>query len=132
MMWGLLTQVITEGKAEATTYENLRAFTTTLQMRRTQRSQRLQDTSSALTGSINQLTADRESLDMDSEELNHIRSGKSKGAKAIGDFENAIAEVREVADMPQGHAVGFVSSLHGNSSQGCLDDRFPRNNFHAH
>jgi len=130
MMSDLQTQVITEGKAEATTYDKFACFCKDTSNEKNTAITEAQDTISALTGSINQLTADRESLDEDIAELNekieenakskksaddtrHARkatfdSEKAELQKAIGDLENAIAETREGAGLAQGHEVGFL------------------------
>jgi hypothetical protein len=130
MMTDLQTQVITEGKAEATTYDKFACFCKDTSNEKNTAITEAQDTIAALTGSINQLTADREGLDEDIAELNEnleanakskkeadderhhqkntFDSEKAELVKAIGDLGNAIATAREGADMPQGHEVGFI------------------------
>jgi len=70
MMSDLQTQVITEGKAEATTYDKFACFCKDTSNEKQTAITEAQDSISALTGSINQLTADREQLDEDIAELN--------------------------------------------------------------
>merc|ERR1719265_2393834 len=130
MMTDLQTQVITEGKAEATTYDKFACFCKDTSNEKNTAITEAQDTISALTGSINQLTADREGLDEDIAELNEqieantksrkeaddhrhkqksqFNDEKAELEKAIGDLENAIAEVREGAGMPQASEVGLI------------------------
>ena len=127
MMADLQTQVITEGKAEATTYDKFACFCKDTSNEKQTAITEAQDSISALTGSINQLTADREQLDEDIAELNtqieantkskkeadderHKQKGqfndeKAELVKAIGDMENAAATMREGAGLPQGSEV---------------------------
>merc|ERR1719240_1627936 len=85
MMTDLQTQVITEGKAEATTYDKFACFCKDTSNEKNTAITEAQDTISALTGSINQLTADRESLDEDIAELNTKIEENAKSRKEADD-----------------------------------------------
>merc|ERR1719223_336169 len=85
MMTDLQTQVITEGKAEATTYDKFACFCKDTSNEKNTAITEAQDTIAALTGSINQLTADRESLDEDIAELNTKIEENAKSRKAADD-----------------------------------------------
>merc|ERR1719375_1504331 len=129
-MEDLQTQVITEGKAEATTYDKFACFCKDSQNEKTAAITEAQDSIADLTGSINQMSADREDLDTEISELNekveaNVKAQKEADAlrakqkatfvkekaemeKAIADLGSAVDTMKEGAGEPMGVEVGLV------------------------
>merc|ERR1719217_1869013 len=130
MMEDLQTQVITEGKAEATTYDKFACFCKDSQNEKTAAITEAQDSIADLTGSINQLSADREDLDTEISELNekieaNVKAQKEADAlrakqkatfvkeqaemeKAIADLDSAVDTMKEGSGEAMGMEVGLV------------------------
>merc|ERR1719217_501451 len=130
MMEDLQTEVITEGKAEATTYDKFACFCKDTQNEKTAAITEAQDSIADLTGSINQMSADREDLDTEISELNekieaNVKAQKEADAlrakqkatfvkekaemeKAIADLGSAVDTMKEGAGEPMGVEVGLV------------------------
>jgi len=119
MMEDLQTQVVTEGKAEATTYDKFACFCKDMSNDKNTAITEAQDSISSLTASINQLTSDREDLDSDIAEYNaklellekQMREAtatraeqkatydkeKAELTKGKGDVDNAVEEMKASA-----------------------------------
>merc|ERR1719252_259131 len=130
MMEDLQTEVITEGKAEATTYDKFACFCKDSQNEKTAAITEAQDSIADLTGSINQLSADREDLDTEISELNekieaNVKAQKEADAlrakqkaqfvkeqaemeKAIADLDSAVDTMKEGSGEAMGMEVGLV------------------------
>jgi len=116
MMEDLQTQVVTEGKSEATTYDKFACFCKDMSNEKNEAITEAQDSISTLTASINQLTSDREDLDSDIAEYNsqielltkQMREAtatraeqkatydkeKAELTKGKGDVDNAVEEMK--------------------------------------
>jgi len=128
MMEDLQTQVVTEGKAEATTYDKFACFCKDMSNEKNEAITEAQDSISTLTASINQLTSDREDLDSDIAENNakiellekQIREAtatraeqkatyekeKAELTKGKGDVDNAVEEMKATsASLVSVHSV---------------------------
>jgi len=127
MMEDLQTQVVTEGKAEATTYDKFACFCKDMSNEKNEAITEAQDSISSLTASINQLTSDREDLDSDISENNakiellekQIREAtatraeqkatyekeKAELSKGKGDVDNAVEEMKATSSLVSMHSV---------------------------
>jgi len=127
MMEDLQTQVVTEGKAEATTYDKFACFCKDMSNEKNEAITEAQDSISSLTASINQLTSDREDLDSDIAENNakiellekQIREAtatraeqkatyekeKAELSKGKGDVDNAVEEMKATSSLVSMHSV---------------------------
>jgi len=101
MMEDLQTQVLTEGKAEATTYDKFACFCKDMSNEKNEAITEAQDSISTLTASINQLTSDREDLDSDIAEMNskiellekQMREATANRAEQKATYEKEKAEL---------------------------------------
>merc|ERR1719473_1820033 len=82
MLEDLQTQAITEGKAEAKTYDKFACFCKDMTEEKTWDIEDAQDMISDLTATINQLSADREDLDNTIAEQTNIIEEKTKSLEA--------------------------------------------------
>merc|ERR1719313_96988 len=103
MMEDLQTEVITEGKKEATTYDKFACFCKDTQSEKTTAITEAEDTISSLTASINQLTSDRDDLDADIAEYNakieltvkEMKEATAERAEQKATFEKELAELEK-------------------------------------
>ena len=102
-MEDLQTQVITEGKAEATTYDKFACFCKDTQAEKTTAITEAEDTISTLTANINQLASDRDDLDADIAEYNakieltvkEMKEATAERASQKATFEKELAELEK-------------------------------------